>query len=210
MYFPNNQGSYLLLLFVNAVLCLEVTSWVTTEIDIQAFAGFAAALVWVRRLVEMEWNIIRKFLKVKTENVLNIWSRVCFLFSCFHPFWFLSDRCLGIWLFLTQFVFEVLLSNYFRKFCMLWNLIFWKPQCLAGQILLVADNIIIGRVLVPSVFYTQMDTDLWPMNQFICCCYICSEMWLSTAKILSADSGTGISCLFPHCSLKVWQYCGVL
>lgn len=45
MYFPNNQGSYLLLLFVNAVLCLEVTSWVTTEIDIQAFAGFAAALV---------------------------------------------------------------------------------------------------------------------------------------------------------------------
>lgn len=28
-----------------------------------------------------------------------------------------------------------------------------------------------------------MDTDLWPVNQFICCCYICSEMWLSAAKI---------------------------
>lgn len=44
MYFSNNQGSYLLLRFVNAVLCLEVTSWVTTEIDIQALVGFAAAL----------------------------------------------------------------------------------------------------------------------------------------------------------------------
>lgn len=150
MYFSNNQGSYLLLPFVNVVLYLEITSWVTTEIDIQAFAGFAAALLWVR-MVEMEWNIIRKFLKVKTENVLNIWSLICFLFSCFHPFRLLSDRCLGIWMLFTPFVFEVPLSNYIWRFCMLRNLI-WKPQCLAGHIPLAADNIIIGRVLMASVF----------------------------------------------------------
>lgn len=145
MYFPNNPCSYLLLPFVNAVLCLQVTSCVAIKIDIQSFARFAAVLFWVRRLVEMEWNIIRKFLKVKTENVLNIWSPICFLFSCFHPFCFLSDKCLGIWVFLTLFVFEVPLSDRFRKLCMLWNLIFRNPQCLAGQILLVADNKVIAE-----------------------------------------------------------------
>lgn len=54
MYFPNNQCCYFLLSFVNAVLCLEVTSWVTTKIDIQSFGRLAAALFSVRRLVEME------------------------------------------------------------------------------------------------------------------------------------------------------------
>jgi len=77
-----------------------------------------------------------------------------------------------------------------------------RPNFVAGQILWLANNKIIGRMLMAS-FKPRMTVIIDPENHFICCCYMYSEMWLSAARLLSADAGAGISCL-PYCSQKVW------
>lgn len=70
---------FLMLPFVNASFCLELTFQVATETDIQFSASFTASLCWAKRAgMKYSWKLLTE----KTKDILSVYMKF-FMFSAF-------------------------------------------------------------------------------------------------------------------------------